>query len=62
MRGATSSLGARRARQAEALQKTFAMTANTGYFLKMAIPDYQSLMLPVLSASLNGERRIHTDQ
>ncbi len=24
----------------------------------MAIPDYQSLMLPVLSASLNGERRI----
>jgi restriction system protein len=34
------------------------MTANTGYFLKMAIPDYQSLMLPVLSASLNGERRI----
>jgi restriction system protein len=34
------------------------MTVNTGYFLKMAIPDYQSLMLPVLSASLNGERRI----
>ncbi len=24
----------------------------------MAIPDYQSLMLPVLSASLNGERRV----
>ena len=34
------------------------MTANTGYFLEMAIPDYQSLMLPVLSASLNGERRV----
>jgi len=34
------------------------MTVNTSYFLKMAIPDYQSLMLPVLSASLNGERRI----
>ena len=47
-----------RARQAEALLKTFAMTANTGYFLEMAIPDYQSLMLPVLSASLNGERRV----
>jgi restriction system protein len=34
------------------------MSVNTGYFLKMAIPDYQSLMLPVLSASLNGEGRI----
>jgi len=34
------------------------MTVSTCYFLKMAIPDYQSLMLPVLSASSSGERRV----